>query len=206
MTCESTCPRCGAMLTSGGCLSCGYPAGSLRERTAADTTLAEKSKGEAQLGHVRIEALIESFENLAYVRQQLADTRQQLEETKWECRNLEAERDEARRELAAHIEQRRTLSLDELVYGTRAMHEVVDLRVERDRLKGELADARAKGMREAAEIARNLRPNSACTCGNYLSFHNGVPGHQPGCLVGECIDIADEIEGRADEIDRSNRA
>lgn len=68
-----------------------------------------------------------------------------------------------------------------------------------------LCEARAKGMREAAEIARNFRPNGACTCGNYLSFHNGVPGHQPGCLVGECIDIADEIEGRADEFDRSNR-
>lgn len=89
---------------------------------------------------------------------------------------------------------------------------------ERDRLKGELEEAtargphyirdsrlRAEGMRAAAEIARNLRPNGACTCGNYLSFHNGVPGHQPGCLVGECIDIADEIEGRADEFDRSNR-
>lgn len=86
MTHESTCPRCGAMLTSGGCLSCGYPNGSLRERTAADTVLAGKSKGDAQLGHVRIEALIESFENLAYVRQRLADA--------------EAERDEARRELA----------------------------------------------------------------------------------------------------------
>ena len=96
---ESTCPRCGAMLTSGGCLSCGYPAGSLRDKVAADTVLAEKSKGDTPLGHVRIESLIEAFENLAYVRQQLSDTKQQLEETKWECRNLEAERDEARREL-----------------------------------------------------------------------------------------------------------
>lgn len=63
---------------------------------------------------------------------------------------------------------------------------------------------RAEGMRLAAEIARNLRPKEACTCGNYLSFRNGVPEHLPGCLVGECIDVADEIEGRAEEIDRSN--
>lgn len=63
---------------------------------------------------------------------------------------------------------------------------------------------RAEGMRAAAEIARNLRPKDACTCGNYLSFRNGVPGHLPGCLVGECIEVADEIEGRAEEIDRSN--
>lgn len=97
---ESTCPRCGAMLLTGGCLSCGYPAGTLRDRTAADTALAEKSKDDTPLGHVRIESLIESFENLAFVRQQLSDTKQQLQETKWECRNLLAERDEARRELA----------------------------------------------------------------------------------------------------------
>ena len=63
----------------------------------------------------------------------------------------------------------------------------------------------AQGMREAAEIARNYRPASACTCGSYISFHNGVPSHQPGCLVGECLDLADEIEGRAEEIDLSNR-
>ena len=63
----------------------------------------------------------------------------------------------------------------------------------------------AQGMREAAEIVRNYRPASACICGSYISFHNGVPSHQPGCLVGECLDLADEIEGRADEIDLSNR-
>lgn len=60
---------------------------------------------------------------------------------------------------------------------------------------------RSNGMREAAEIARNFRPRSACTCGSYISFHNGVPSHQPGCLVGECFEIADEIDARADEID-----
>lgn len=88
---DSTCPQCGAVLTAGGCMSCGYPNGTLRDRTAADTALADKSKGDTPLGHVRIESLLEAFENLAYVRQQLADTKQQLEETKWECRNLEAE-------------------------------------------------------------------------------------------------------------------
>lgn len=91
-------------------------------------------------------------------------------------------------------------------------------RLEADRLREKLREAeargphylrdsrlRAEGMRAAAEIARNLRPKDACTCGNYLSFRNGVPGHLPGCLVGECIEVADEIEGRAEEIDRSNR-
>lgn len=58
----------------------------------------------------------------------------------------------------------------------------------------------AQGMREAAEIVRNYRPASTCTCGNY-----STPRHQPGCLVGECLDLADEIEGRAEEIDLSNR-
>ena len=52
------------------------------------------------------------------------------------------------------------------------------------------------GMRVAAEIARNFRPPSACTCGNY-----SVPNHQPGCLVGECLEIAEEIEARADELE-----
>lgn len=64
---------------------------------------------------------------------------------------------------------------------------------------------RASGMREAAELARNFRPPSACTCGSYISFHDGVPSHQPGCLVGECLELAFEIEARADEIDLSNR-
>jgi len=54
---------------------------------------------------------------------------------------------------------------------------------------------RADGIAAAANLVRYLRPDTACTCGSYLSFHNGVPGHQPGCLVGECIDAADEIEG-----------
>lgn len=65
---------------------------------------------------------------------------------------------------------------------------------------------RSNGMREAAEIVRNFRPASACTCGSYISFHNGVPGHQPGCLVGECLEVADEIDARADEIDETIRA
>lgn len=65
---------------------------------------------------------------------------------------------------------------------------------------------RCNGMREAAEIARNFRPASACTCGSYISFHNGVPSHQPGCLVGECMEIADEIDARADEIEEALRA
>lgn len=54
---------------------------------------------------------------------------------------------------------------------------------------------RADGIAAAANLVRYMRPDTACTCGSYLSFHNGVPGHQPGCLVGECIDAADEIEG-----------
>jgi hypothetical protein len=41
-------------------------------------------------------------------------------------------------------------------------------------------------MRAAAEIARNFRPPT-------------------GCLVGELLEVADEIEARAEEIDRSNR-
>ena len=57
-----------------------------------------------------------------------------------------------------------------------------------------------RGMREAAEIVRNFRPKSACTCGNY-----SVPNHQPGCLVGECLEIAEEIEARADELERQGR-
>ena len=64
----------------------------------------------------------------------------------------------------------------------------------------------SNGMRKAAEIARTFRPQSACTCGGYISFHNGVPAHQPGCLVGECLEIADEIDARADEIDETLRA
>lgn len=64
---------------------------------------------------------------------------------------------------------------------------------------------RSNGMREAAEIVRNFRPASACICGNYISFHNGIPTHQPGCLVGECLEIADEIDARADETDESLR-
>lgn len=60
------------------------------------------------------------------------------------------------------------------------------------------------GMREAADIVRNFRPASACTCGSYISFHNGVPAHQPGCLVGECLELADEIDALAGE--RENRA
>lgn len=68
--------------------------------------------------------------------------------------------------------------------------------------KNYMRDARlqAQGMREAAEIVRNYRPASTCTCGSY-----STPRHQPGCLVGECLDLADEIEGRAEEIDLSNR-
>jgi hypothetical protein len=62
---------------------------------------------------------------------------------------------------------------------------------------------RSNGMREAAEIVRNFRPASACICGGYISFHNGIPSHQPGCLVGECLEIADEIDARADEIDET---
>ena len=60
------------------------------------------------------------------------------------------------------------------------------------------------GMRIAAAIVRNFRPASACSCGSYISFHNGVPSHQPGCLVGECLEIADEIEASAEE--KENRA
>lgn len=56
------------------------------------------------------------------------------------------------------------------------------------------AEGRAEGICQAANLVRYLRPDSACTCGSYLSFHNGVPSHQPGCLVGECIEAADEIE------------
>jgi len=54
------------------------------------------------------------------------------------------------------------------------------------------------GMREAAEIVRNFRPESTCTCGNY-----SVPHHQPGCLFGECQEIAEEIEALAGEKENS---
>lgn len=57
---------------------------------------------------------------------------------------------------------------------------------------------RVDGIIEAANLVRYLRPDAACSCGNYLSFHNGIPSHQPGCLVGECMDAADEIEGLLD--------
>lgn len=63
-----------------------------------------------------------------------------------------------------------------------------------------ITEDRITGFREAAEIARNFRPESACTCGNY-----SVPNHQPGCLVGECLEIAEEIEARADELERRGR-
>lgn len=68
-----------------------------------------------------------------------------------------------------------------------------------------IAEDRITGYREAAEIARNFRPKSACTCGGYISFHNGIPSHQPGCLVGECLELAEEIEARADELERRGR-
>ena len=114
MTYESTCPRCGAMLTSGGCLSCGYPNGGLRERTAADTTLAEKSKGDAPLGYVRYELLAEAWDSISKIGRELFDARTRIEELEAEIVNheswlttqqaatyaAEAERDEARRELA----------------------------------------------------------------------------------------------------------
>ena len=57
----------------------------------------------------------------------------------------------------------------------------------------------------AEALVRNFRPASACICGNYISFHNGIPTHQPGCLLGECLEIADEIDARADETDESLR-
>lgn len=64
-----------------------------------------------------------------------------------------------------------------------------------------IAIQRIMGMREAAEIARNFRPASACTCGSYSE-----PSHQPGCLVGECLAIADEIDGAADELENCGPA
>ena len=74
--------------------------------------------------------------------------------------------------------------------------------IDDDQLMPSLRDAlRASGMREAAEIARTYRPQAACECGTYLSFHNGVPAHLPGCLVGECADVAAEIEARAEELE-----
>ena len=63
-----------------------------------------------------------------------------------------------------------------------------------------ITEDRITGYREAAEIARNFRPASNCTCGSYSD-----PCHQPGCLVGECLEIAEEIEARADELERQGR-
>ena len=63
-----------------------------------------------------------------------------------------------------------------------------------------ITEDRITGYREAAEIARNFRPVSNCTCGSYAD-----PCHQPGCLVGECLEIAEEIEARADELERQGR-
>lgn len=60
MSIFDVCPRCGAVVSTGGCLSCGWPNGTLRERTAADTALAEKSKSDAPLGYVRYELLAEA--------------------------------------------------------------------------------------------------------------------------------------------------
>lgn len=78
------------------------------------------------------------FDKVTFIEQRLAAFALAQMEGKEEA---EAERDEARRELAELIEWRRATSLDELVYGTGAMHEVVDLRVERDRMHTELAEA-----------------------------------------------------------------
>ena len=125
MTYESTCPRCGAMLTSGGCLSCGYPNGGLRERTAADTTLAEKSKGDAPLGYVRYELLAEAWDSISKIGRELFDARTRIEELEAEIVNhesrlatqqaatyaAEAERDEARRELEEAEEAIRTADI-----------------------------------------------------------------------------------------------
>ena len=57
----------------------------------------QSEKGDTPLGYVRIESMLEAFENLSFVRQQLTDAKQQLEETKWECRNLEAENTKLRK-------------------------------------------------------------------------------------------------------------
>lgn len=62
-------------------------------------------------------------------------------------------------------------------------------------------DAHLRGMLDAAHIVRHLRPSEACTCGGYISLAQGIPRHLPGCVVGECIDAADEIEGRAEASD-----
>lgn len=67
------------------------------------------------------------------------------------------------------------------------------------RLAEALSAARARAMYEAAERVRNLRPKECCTCGGYLSFRNGVPGHVAGCPVGEYLEVADEIDAMGEE-------
>lgn len=118
----------------------------------SDAALAEKSNGDTPLGHVLIEALLEAFENLAYVRQQLADTKQLCTEIKWECRNLEAERDEARRELA----EARCDSLSVDLDAERGACN--DAKAERDEARRELEQARyeATNLRAALDAATEL--------------------------------------------------
>lgn len=67
------------------------------------------------------------------------------------------------------------------------------------RLAQALANARASALYEAAEMVRNLRRKDSCTCGSYLSFRNGVPGHVAGCPLGEYLEVADEIDGMVED-------
>lgn len=60
---------------------------------------------------------------------------------------------------------------------------------------------RIDALREAAEIARTLRPPSACSCGSYVSITEGTENHQPGCVRGECLSVAEEIDARADDLE-----
>lgn len=62
-----------------------------RENSNEEENIRSKGMWVHRDGYVRIESLLEAFENLSFALQQLADAKQQLEETKWECRNLEAE-------------------------------------------------------------------------------------------------------------------
>lgn len=86
---ESTCPRCGAMLFTVGCLSCGYPAGTLRDRTAADTALADKSKDDPQLGYVRYELLAEAWDSISRLGRELFSERTRVMELERELSEAE---------------------------------------------------------------------------------------------------------------------
>jgi hypothetical protein len=62
----------------------------LRDRTAADTALAEKSKGDTPLGYVRYELLAEAWDSISRLGRELFDERTRVAELEAENAKLRA--------------------------------------------------------------------------------------------------------------------